>query len=228
MIRRVLVAAAATAIGVACAKPGNVSPSPEPSAGASERQRRKRSAARSARFDATFPMTNTIRRAFAEGTRDSTGRPGRNYWQLQTDYTINARLDPSTSTLTGRETIVLHNNSDSALTADRAAARSEHLPRPTSRAARRSPPRTPTACVITKLTVERRSGRSRVRRPGRTAAAAAGAAPAAPTTPFGDPGIDTTVGAHSACRRRSRRKRSATLESTGTTSCPAARARAIA
>ena len=27
-----------------------------------------------------IPMTNAIRRAFAAGTRDSTGRPGRNYW----------------------------------------------------------------------------------------------------------------------------------------------------
>ena len=51
----------------------------------------------------------------AAGTRDSTGRPGRNYWQLWTEYTIQARLEPSTSRLTGRESIVLHNNSDSAM-----------------------------------------------------------------------------------------------------------------
>ncbi len=56
-----------------------------------------------------------IRRAFAEGTRDSTGRPGRNYWQTWMDYTIAARLDAETSTLSGRETIKLHNASDSAL-----------------------------------------------------------------------------------------------------------------
>src|SRR5665811_29595 len=62
-----------------------------------------------------IPMTNAIRRAFAAGTRDSTGRPGRNYWQLWTDYTINARLEPATSRVTGRESIVLHNNSDSAM-----------------------------------------------------------------------------------------------------------------
>ncbi|PYO80017.1 MAG: hypothetical protein DMD63_02445 [Gemmatimonadetes bacterium] len=35
-----------------------------------------------------IPMTNMIQRAFAAGTRDSTGRPGRNYWQLWTDYKI--------------------------------------------------------------------------------------------------------------------------------------------
>src|SRR5688572_19618885 len=62
------------------------------------------------------PMTNVIRRAFDAGTRDLTGRPGKNYWQLQTDYTIAVRLDPAAGTLTGSETIVLHNNSPDALT----------------------------------------------------------------------------------------------------------------
>jgi hypothetical protein len=63
-----------------------------------------------------IPMTNMIRRAHAAGTRDSTGRPGRAYWQLWTEYTIVARLDTAASTITGRETIVIHNNSDSAMT----------------------------------------------------------------------------------------------------------------
>jgi hypothetical protein len=62
-----------------------------------------------------IPITNAIRRALAAGTRDSTGRPGRNYWQLRTDYTINARLDPATSRITGRETVELHNNSPETL-----------------------------------------------------------------------------------------------------------------
>jgi len=61
------------------------------------------------------PMTNAIRKAFDAGTRDRTGRPGASYWQLQTDYTINARLDPSKQTITGTESIVLHNNSPQAL-----------------------------------------------------------------------------------------------------------------
>ena len=47
---------------------------------------------------ADIPMTNTIRRAFAAGTRDSSGRPGRNYAQLRTDYTINARLEKTAAT----------------------------------------------------------------------------------------------------------------------------------
>ena len=33
-----------------------------------------------------LPITNSIRRAYDAGTRDMTGRPGPNYWQLQTDY----------------------------------------------------------------------------------------------------------------------------------------------
>lgn len=58
-----------------------------------------------------IPITNAIRTAFAAGTRDSTGRPGPNYWQLRTDYTIDARLDPATQTITGKETVVVHNTS---------------------------------------------------------------------------------------------------------------------
>jgi hypothetical protein len=57
------------------------------------------------------PITDAIRRAYEAGTRDTTGRPGPRYWQLQTDYTINVQLDPATETLTGTETIALHNNS---------------------------------------------------------------------------------------------------------------------
>ena len=32
-----------------------------------------------------IPMTDMIRRAYAAGTRDSTGRPGVHYWQLWMD-----------------------------------------------------------------------------------------------------------------------------------------------
>jgi hypothetical protein len=62
-----------------------------------------------------IPLTNAIRRAFAAGTRDSTGRPGRNYWQLRTDYTIDVRLDPATARLDGMARIVLHNASPDTL-----------------------------------------------------------------------------------------------------------------
>src|SRR5437868_9248111 len=62
-----------------------------------------------------IPMTDMIRRAFAAGTRDASGRPGRNYWQLSTDYKISARLDSATSTVSGHETITFRNNSDTAM-----------------------------------------------------------------------------------------------------------------
>jgi len=62
-----------------------------------------------------IPLTNMIRRAFDAGTRDSTGRPGRNYWQLWMDYTIDARFDPVTAMISGHETAVVHNRSDSAM-----------------------------------------------------------------------------------------------------------------
>jgi hypothetical protein len=62
------------------------------------------------------PFTDAITRAFAAGTRDTTGRPGANYWQLQTDYSISARLDPPSHTISGTETIALHNNSPQDLT----------------------------------------------------------------------------------------------------------------
>jgi hypothetical protein len=64
-----------------------------------------------------IPMTNVIRRAFAAGTRDSTGRPGRNYWQLWNEYSIDAKIDPATSILTGHERIVIHNTSPDSLMA---------------------------------------------------------------------------------------------------------------
>ena len=63
-----------------------------------------------------IPITNSIRRAFTRGTRDSTGRPGRNYWQLWMDYKINARLEPSTSIVSGRETVTIRNNSNAEMT----------------------------------------------------------------------------------------------------------------
>ncbi|HXY69344.1 MAG TPA: M1 family metallopeptidase [Gemmatimonadales bacterium] len=63
-----------------------------------------------------IPMTDMIRRAFAAGTRDSSGRPGPRYWQLWTDYTITARLDPATGTVTGHERVVVQNPGDSAMT----------------------------------------------------------------------------------------------------------------
>ncbi|HEX8279422.1 MAG TPA: M1 family metallopeptidase [Segetibacter sp.] len=72
----------------------------------------------------SIPLTNSIQKAYTSGTRDTSGRPGPNYWQLKTDYTINANLNPETQTITGGETITLHNNSPDKL--DRIVLRLDH------------------------------------------------------------------------------------------------------
>ncbi len=71
-----------------------------------------------------IPLTNSIERAYRAGTRDTSGRPGANYWQLKADYSINTSLDPETQTITGSETISLHNNSPDRL--DRIVLRLDH------------------------------------------------------------------------------------------------------
>ncbi|GGG98101.1 peptidase [Polaribacter pacificus] len=58
-----------------------------------------------------IPLTNSIQKAIKAGTRDFTGTPGKNYWQLEADYDINVSLNPRTQVLSGTETILMHNNS---------------------------------------------------------------------------------------------------------------------
>lgn len=72
----------------------------------------------------SIPLTNSIQKAYRAGTRDTSGRPGANYWQLETDFLINASLDPATQTITGSETITIHNNSPDSL--DRIVLRLDH------------------------------------------------------------------------------------------------------
>ncbi len=71
-----------------------------------------------------IPLTNSIEKAYRAGTRDTSGRPGAKYWQLEADYSIDASLDPETQTITGSETISLHNNSPDSL--DRIVLRLDH------------------------------------------------------------------------------------------------------
>jgi hypothetical protein len=101
----------------------------------------------------TIPMTNIIRRAFAAGTRDSSGRPARAYWQLRTDYTINVRLDPATQRLTGSETVVIRNNSPDTLRQIGMRLDMNHFLFNVPRAAPWMPSETTDGMVITRLAV---------------------------------------------------------------------------
>jgi hypothetical protein len=113
-----------------------------------------------------IPITNAIQRAYERGTRDSTGKPGRNYWQLRTDYTIQARLDPSTQTITGRETIALHNESPDTLTEIR--LRLDHnIYRPTTPQGLSTPAETTDGMVVTRLSVNGEAADLNAPPPGR-------------------------------------------------------------
>lgn len=52
-----------------------------------------------------------FRAALERGTRSPDGSPGPAYWQVYSEYDIDARLDPRTGLLSGRETIRFHNRS---------------------------------------------------------------------------------------------------------------------
>jgi hypothetical protein len=62
-----------------------------------------------------IPLQPGIRRAYAQGTRDSSGAPGPHYWQQSVDYRINATLDAPAGVLHGSETITLHNTTPNTL-----------------------------------------------------------------------------------------------------------------
>lgn len=62
-----------------------------------------------------IPLQPGIRRAYADGTRDSSGAPGKRYWQQSVDYRINATLDAPAGILHGSETITLHNTTPNSL-----------------------------------------------------------------------------------------------------------------
>ncbi len=60
-------------------------------------------------------IPRNIKDAYNKGTRSLDGTPGHNYWQNSSDYTIKADFDPSDRLLTGKETIIYHNNSPDTL-----------------------------------------------------------------------------------------------------------------
>ena len=59
--------------------------------------------------------SSAFARAVAGGTRTRTGAPGPNYWQQTARYRIDAELVPSTSEITGRETVRYVNRSPDTL-----------------------------------------------------------------------------------------------------------------
>ncbi len=101
-----------------------------------------------------IPITNAIRRAFESGTRDSTGRPGRNYWKVRADYTINVRLDTATSRLSGRESVVVHNTSPDTMTVIGLRLDPNHFIGTVPRAASWAPAENTDGMVITRLAVD--------------------------------------------------------------------------
>ena len=54
-------------------------------------------------------------RAVQRGTRTRTGRPGADYWVQHARYSIDARLDPTTDRVSGRERVTYLNNSPDTL-----------------------------------------------------------------------------------------------------------------
>jgi hypothetical protein len=100
-----------------------------------------------------IPLTNAIRRAHAAGTRDSTGRPGRDYWQPRTDYTISVRIDTATSRLFGRGTILVTNASPDTLRALRLRLDPNIFRSRTPHAAPSTPAEETDGMVITRLAV---------------------------------------------------------------------------
>ncbi|WP_143305808.1 M1 family metallopeptidase [Chitinophaga vietnamensis] len=60
-------------------------------------------------------MPRNIRNAYTKGTRDTSGRPGANYWQNKGRYDIQLAVNPPSRTIQGQETIRYINNSPDTL-----------------------------------------------------------------------------------------------------------------
>ncbi len=60
-------------------------------------------------------MPRNIKKAFASGTRDISGKPGKNYWQNKGVYDVNVKVDAKTKIVFGSEMIRYSNNSPDEL-----------------------------------------------------------------------------------------------------------------
>jgi hypothetical protein len=63
----------------------------------------------------TLQVPQEIQRAYTNGTRDLSGKPGEKYWQNSSDYEIKATFDPTTRLLRGTVEIDYVNNSPDSL-----------------------------------------------------------------------------------------------------------------
>ena len=63
----------------------------------------------------SFFMPLNIKNAYLNGTRSTSGMPGKNYWQNSSDYNINVQVIPSEYLVTGKEKIEYSNNSPDTL-----------------------------------------------------------------------------------------------------------------
>ncbi len=120
-------------------------------AGASRLTATSPSSTRAIRRD--IPLPNPIKKAYESGTRDFNGRPGPNYWQLRTDFEIKVHLTPATHTLTGQQTITIHNTSPDEL--DRIVLRLDHnVFRPLSQRGSSTPAETTDGMVVTRVAID--------------------------------------------------------------------------
>jgi hypothetical protein len=62
-----------------------------------------------------LPVSRSMQKAYANGTRDKTGSPGKSYWQNSCDYNIKVVLTPSIRELSGTVGIDYTNNSTDTL-----------------------------------------------------------------------------------------------------------------
>lgn len=63
----------------------------------------------------SLPIPLNIKAAFNKGTRDASGRPGRNYWQNEAVYNIDVNVEPATRAIKGTALINYTNNSPDTL-----------------------------------------------------------------------------------------------------------------
>lgn len=60
-------------------------------------------------------LPRNIKMAYEKGTRDASGKPGKNYWQNKGVYQMNLQVNDKTKVVSGSETIMYSNNSPDTL-----------------------------------------------------------------------------------------------------------------